>query len=692
MQRKKLLSLPINKERADIPLMQAIVQVKKEYGENKFYTETHYNYCYDAFVDKSTGEKVLIIDMFQPAPQSKFLYRLFMTSKKWFTVYDDGKTSEKSLNWSVGGYYSHYNKFHAFNDRTDKIINDYIKNNEAYINAECSGIEKIKKWQDQIREKRLQNKYNRIKESICKDMLEIRPLPKTFDKWIENVVMADSRYLFYDYNGKNKTTGKCSVCGTEVEIPRVRKGEKISCPHCKAKCTALPRKAFKNTYGFCDERNVIYLQPFKNNRFCARSFYIKWSYSVNETPNKYILEEARKIVEFNYGSLNIHSEYEYDEEYRGGEWRRATYYNSASTTAYIFPDTLNKIFKNRENFKKHHINFNKIARICNPTDYVGLYNAVEKVNFLDNLINNGLTNLAKSFITMFSPRGNSNQAEKYNLSFGSLRKGLSVSKDELPVLQYINPDEKEFSMFNAYKSSGRKINPAELKEYFSISKKLGADEKFMMKILKHSSLYQFIKYFNKLKDEGFFKGSGDGYWNNKYHIFASDYNDYLGFAELLDYNLKDLDILYPKNLEKAHDTANKIISNAEFKKGELPQIARQFKEYQKLFQYKTDDFIIRPPKRHNEIKQEGNQLQHCVATYAQRIALGETIILFIRKTTEPEKPYFTLNLNPNSFEIIQCRGLHNCDYPLEVKSFIDEWVNKKIKPLKENKKCMITAA
>lgn len=82
MQRKKLLALEINKKRADVPAMQAVVefQHKDKYVN---YTTHQYNYVYDAFIDESTGEKTLIVDMFKPAPAAEFLYRLFIgkTSK-----------------------------------------------------------------------------------------------------------------------------------------------------------------------------------------------------------------------------------------------------------------------------------------------------------------------------------------------------------------------------------------------------------------------------------------------------------------------------------------------------------------------------------------------------------------------------------------------------------------------------------
>ena len=140
MQRKKLLALEINKNRADVPAMQAIVefQHKGEYGN---YTTHEYNYVYDAFIDESTGEKTLIVDMFKPAPGAEFLYRLFIGKNKqgddkWFIVKSDGTVSESSL--PVDYYYRQF--YYPFSAETDKVIDDYLADTSSY--AKGKGIKK----------------------------------------------------------------------------------------------------------------------------------------------------------------------------------------------------------------------------------------------------------------------------------------------------------------------------------------------------------------------------------------------------------------------------------------------------------------------------------------------------------------------------------------------------------------------
>jgi hypothetical protein len=84
--------------------------------------------------------------------------------------------------------------------------------------------------------------------------------------------------------------------------------------------------------------------------------------------------------------------------------------------------------------------------------------------------------------------------------------------------------------------------------------------------------------------------------------------------------------------------------------------------------------MIVVPKDASEIDLEGKTLHHCVATYIGRVAKGQTMILFVRKTEEPTVPYFTMEWRDH--KVIQCRGSHNCDMPSDVKSFVKAFEKK----------------
>lgn len=92
------------------------------------------------------------------------------------------------------------------------------------------------------------------------------------------------------------------------------------------------------------------------------------------------------------------------------------------------------------------------------------------------------------------------------------------------------------------------------------------------------------------------------------------------------------------------------------------------------FSIKGKGLILVVPKNGDEIKVEGEALHHCVGGYVSRVASGETNIFFVRKADAPEKPYFTLEYRDN--RVIQCRGLHNCDMPPDVKAFVKVFEKK----------------
>ena len=161
-------------------------------------------------------------------------------------------------------------------------------------------------------------------------------------------------------------------------------------------------------------------------------------------------------------------------------------------------------------------------------------------------------------------------------------------------------------------------------------------------------------------------------WNNTLCATATDWMDYIHNARLLQYNLTDRAVMMPRNLKHAHDAAAEIVESIDEKSGyRFPQIAEQEEQYNRLYATANHTLFIRAPHNHQEIIDEGKDLQHCVATYAKRVAAGETVILFVRRRKEPDEPYYTLNIDPKDGHMIQCRGLRNCGMTDDVKNIVN---------------------
>ena len=77
----------------------------------------------------------------------------------------------------------------------------------------------------------------------------------------------------------------------------------------------------------------------------------------------------------------------------------------------------------------------------------------------------------------------------------------------------------------------------------------------------------------------------------------------------------------------------------------------------KLYERIGDDFEIIVPREPKDIVNEGAALNHCVGSYLESVASGYKTILFLRKVSDPEKSFYTIEVN--DIAVIQIHGNHN---------------------------------
>lgn len=174
-------------------------------------------------------------------------------------------------------------------------------------------------------------------------------------------------------------------------------------------------------------------------------------------------------------------------------------------------------------------------------------------------------------------------------------------------------------------------------------------------------IIEYIYYQDKVKK---------GYY--EYSSYASDYIDYIEFCNTLGIPLSS-SVKYPENLKEAHDDMQDRIKINK-SKAVTDKIQKQV--IKKLFKYRfaDDDYIITPANSVQDLIEESKQLHHCVRTYTDRYARGETAIFLIRKRDDVLHPFYTLELKNR--KINQVRGLHNSDPIDEVIQFVKKWAKK----------------
>ena len=172
------------------------------------------------------------------------------------------------------------------------------------------------------------------------------------------------------------------------------------------------------------------------------------------------------------------------------------------------------------------------------------------------------------------------------------------------------------------------------------------------------------------------------------------WEDYLTAAEAMGYQLHREDVLLPKSLGAAHDSATAKHQNkmererkkAQAEKDRLAALAYEERrvELEKKYGFAMDGYLIRVPAGKNEILDEGRKLQHCVSGYADRHMNGTVTILFMREAKKPGVPWLTIEMDGNKLRQIhgfKNEGLYTtkgrfAPDPREVyREFLDTWLD-----------------
>lgn len=166
--------------------------------------------------------------------------------------------------------------------------------------------------------------------------------------------------------------------------------------------------------------------------------------------------------------------------------------------------------------------------------------------------------------------------------------------------------------------------------------------------------------------------------------------DYIEAAEACGYDLTVHNVLFPKDLNAAHDEAVAIREQVRLENEKKEQdmlndlYEKRYKKLQKAYEYSDGKYCIIIPKEATEIVLEGNALKHCVGGYAERHIKGRTTILFMRNVQRVRTPLITIELKERSLTVIQAHGKKNRDPSDEEQAFIDKWL-KNVKRRKNKK-------
>ena len=224
---------------------------------------------------------------------------------------------------------------------------------------------------------------------------------------------------------------------------------------------------------------------------------------------------------------------------------------------------------------------------------------------------------------------------------GSLIKALGLDAQRLQRLRQYNGGVLQLGWLQYEKSSGRPI-PEEILSWFFQEKISTQTLRF---ILGKMTAVQIHNYIRRQMREN--KMTSNGVLNT--------WADYLSMAEQLDIDTNDEIIYRVKLLCQRHDELvvrckqKDSVKQAEEMQKKYPKVDKICQSLKK-YEYEDQKFAVLAPSGILDIIVEGRMLNHCVDSsqrYWDRIQRHETYILFLRRASAPELPYYTLEVEPN---------------------------------------------
>lgn len=555
-------------------------------------------------------------------------------------------------------------------NNADKAILDFAKRykllkavypqsdpKKAYANGLCW----FAAYQDKLKADKKEAARERLEMRTINRMAQVSDgVPDNFRKWIKDEILTEAAW-FYQFE-KRIAKGICGACGEIAEINGVKNGKKGTCPACGRPIKYISIKKM-NKLSISSFRAAL-VEAVSDNEFVSRYFIVQKRYDSNCSNSGYkvgrrvvFTEVKREFWQGKSGGIKLTGLYEAVFKYGSvlGEakpirWDRISPRYGVHEPGMIFAENAIEITKalaqqlNKPGFENSDIR----PLFANNRDYTPaeIFSGVLKMPSIESMAKMGMLNLSYSLL---------NNREVTPIDTGSPAKQLGV--DRL-VMQKFAATNITYSQWYYWHKWHLELNDWEgfisfIDKFHTLSSIDGA-----MTACRSIKLDTLTRYLEKQSAE-----------QTNVLMYWSDYVQMASHAGLdLEHNR---DLIYPKNIKAEHDRFSAMkdkIKNIQYEK----KLAERAKLLDSLA-LEGEDFIIAPLKNVSDFINESNELKHCVKTYIQRCASGETNVFGLRKKDEPEKPYFTVNIS-NHGVLIQNRGKCNCDPPKEVREFVKKWL------------------
>lgn len=494
---------------------------------------------------------------------------------------------------------------------------------------------RIDTFEYKINQVKYERAYQRKRQRIDSIMNAIPCIPDGVEAWLDEEIFPGD-YLFFK---RDKRTGyTCTACRAKSWRKKPWKhGEMTTCPKCGAEV-----KAYSRRNEIMKREPVVILQPHGEGwleRQCLAE--CRWSSAGKEIK---IYEEIRVIIgkskcygtEY-YGTRRFADETEQDWWDRNGG-------NKRFAPSYLYPDNL------QETLPCGGLEHSGLDAIAKEKVKLNINRFILRYNdqpWLEYLIKAGLYRLAADI-------ANSYYVPELICPYGSSPKGtLQLDGNRVNRLKQLNGGLNTLGWLQYEEESefdGRRIKISqESLEYLDAKKVRLEDCRMILQEL--GSVNRMANYLKKQKESP--------------RTVVQTWRDYLRMARQEGMDTADDIVRLPKDLKARHDQLVERINARRDEERRMKekekyahldaQIRERLPDVKRYF-WEDDTYMIVPAGRCEELVEEGRALHHCVGAndfYMRAMAEGQSWILFLRKKSELDKPYYTIEIDMYTDEIKQ---------------------------------------
>ncbi len=483
-------------------------------------------------------------------------------------------------------------------------------------------------------------------------------LPPYVTEWAKKQL---PRYMFFVKIKRGSYEAFCECCGGRVHLNRAMSARKIECPACGAVVTL--KDGVRNPNGTADYCACSYLER-DGDAIVQRLFNTAksvWFTGDSVATNYYFGEEQRDYrigEQWFWFSPKVYGK-------NAGEWRNGpgrvhgqgwSAWRLQDRPIHTYPCNLRAVLRGTK-FEYSALDIAAENNLVNPMFYLNDYDDEPKLELLYKI---GLYRAAAEITEYYGDDARRMMRavrSLKDLGIGSRAEAAECAR--MTVGQIVA--RKEIKAWNIDEEE----RAAALEFVVCMNRCSGTDFRYDF-----ISRERMFRYFQAQRAD--YSEAGN---------FLADYTDYISECSLLGANVNDTAVKMPRSLKKAHDWAT-IERKVQEKQAYEELVAAVYDSLHTLTEWSDGVFQIIMPHSAREIVEEGVRQNHCVGRYVERVATGESVILFLRRVEDPEKNFYTVEIKKDMrrCHIVQVRGERNVGATDEVNAFCKKytrWFNRR---------------